>query len=59
MLLVTFKTLQKSEDIRDYTRQITGSKITDLTTTRVLFKKVAKGLDDKDFVIIQQERRIK
>jgi hypothetical protein len=28
-------------------------------TARVLFRKVAKGLDEKDFVIAQQELRIK
>ena len=44
-------TPQKSEDIQEQARQITGLKTTDLTTTRVLFRKVAKGLDKKDFVI--------
>ena len=56
--LVAFKTPQKSADIREYTRQITGLKIADLITTRVLFRKISKGLDDKDFVIAQYERRI-
>ena len=28
-----------------------GLKIADLTTTRVLFRKVGKGLDDKDYII--------
>ena len=59
MSLVAFKTPQKSEDIREYIRQITRLKTADSVTTRVLFKKVAKGLDDKDFVIVQYERRIK
>ena len=36
-----------------------GLKIADLTTTRVLFRKVGKGLDDKDYVITQHELRIK
>jgi hypothetical protein len=31
--------------------QITGLKTLDLATARVLFRKVPKGLDDKDFVI--------
>ena len=31
----------------------------DFATARVLFRKVAKGLDNKDFVIAQYERRIK
>ena len=30
----------------------------DPATTRVLFRKISKGLDDKDFVITQYERRI-
>jgi ABC-type antimicrobial peptide transport system ATPase subunit len=32
---------------------------TDSVTARVLFRKVAKGLDKKDFVIVQQKLRIK
>jgi hypothetical protein len=35
--------------------QITGLKTLDLATARVLFRKVLKGLDNKDFVIAQQE----
>ena len=31
----------------------------DSTICRVLFRKVAKGLDEKDFVIAQHELRIK
>ena len=31
----------------------------DLVTCRVLFKKVAKGLDEKDFAIAQHELRIR
>ena len=59
MLLVAFTTPQKSEDIRDYACQITRFKIADLTTAKVLFRKVAKGLNNKDFVIAQHKRRIK
>jgi len=51
MSLAAFTAPQKSKDIRDYACQITRSKIADFTTTKVLFKKVAKGLNDKDFVI--------
>jgi hypothetical protein len=29
-----------------------------MATTRVLFRKIAKGLDDKDFIITKQERKI-
>ena len=41
-----------------------ASKITelgdiDLSTRRVLFRKIAKGIDEKDFVIAQHELRIK
>ena len=42
---------KKSEDIREQVRQIIGLQTAGTTTTRVLFKKVAKGLDKKDFVI--------
>jgi len=56
--LVAFKTPQKSEDVREQARQITRSKITDPATARVLFRKISKGLDNKDFVIAQHERRI-
>jgi hypothetical protein len=51
MSLVAFTTPQKSKDIRDYACQIIRSEIADLAIARVLFRKVAKGLNDKDFVI--------
>ena len=57
--LIKWKTPQKSNDIRDQARQITGLGTADLTTVRTLFKKVAKGIDEKDFIIAQQELRIK
>ena len=50
---------KKSEDIRVQALQITGLGEADSTTTRILFRKVAKGLDEKDFVIAQHELRIK
>ena len=56
---ITFQTPQKSEDIRKQARQITRLDTTDTAITRLLFKKVAKGLDNKDFVITQQVLRIK
>jgi 4-hydroxybenzoate polyprenyltransferase len=56
---IVFKTPQKSEDIRDQARQITGLGTADPTTARVLFRKVAKSLDNKDYVIAQHELRIK
>jgi len=59
MSLVAFTTPQKSKDIRDHARQITGFEIADPATAKVLFRKVAKGLNDKDFVIAQHKRRIK
>ena len=46
-----WKTPQKGEDIRDQARQITGLRTVDLPTARVLFRKVAKGIDEKDFII--------
>jgi hypothetical protein len=36
-----------------------GLQTADPTTTRVLFRKVVKSLDNKDFIIAQQELRIK
>ena len=56
--LVAFKTPQKSEDIREHARQITGLEMANPATARVLFRKISKGLDNKDFVIAQHERRI-
>ena len=51
-------TPQKSEDVRKQARQIIELEDTDIPTRRVLFQKVAKGLDNKDFVIAQHELRI-
>ena len=45
--------------MREQARQIMGLGTADPATARVLFRKVAKGLDTKDFVIIQHKRRIK
>jgi 4-hydroxybenzoate polyprenyltransferase len=53
-----WKTPQKSKDVQEQSRQITRLKQTDTTTTRVLFKKIAKGLDNKDFIIAKQEHKI-
>jgi hypothetical protein len=58
-LFITFKTLQKGEDIWEQARQIARLKTTDTVTARVLFRKVAKGLNDKDFIIAQYELWIK
>jgi hypothetical protein len=57
--IIAWETPQKSEDIREQARQITRLGDVDLTTYRVLFRKVAKGINDKDFVIAQHELRIK
>ena len=56
---IAFQTPQKSDDIRQQARQITGLEIGDRVTARVLFRKVAKGIDQKDFVIAQHKLRIK
>ena len=50
-LFIEWKPPQKSEDIREQVRQITGLETIDLAAARVLFRKVAEGLDNKDFVI--------
>ena len=44
-------TPKKSKDIREQARQITELKTVNSATARVLFRKVAKGIDQKDFVI--------
>jgi hypothetical protein len=56
---INWETPQRSKDIREQARQITKLGDTDTATCRVLFRKVAKGLDQKDFVIAQHELRIK
>jgi hypothetical protein len=48
---IAWVTPQKSEDMRKQARQIIGLRDTDPSTCRVLFRKVAKGLDNKDFII--------
>jgi hypothetical protein len=55
---ILWETPRKSEDVRQQARQIMGLEQADTTTARVLFRKVAKGLDEKDFLIAQHERRI-
>ena len=56
---INWETPHKSKDIREQARQITGLGDADPATCRVLFRKVVKGLDEKDFVIAQHELRIK
>src|SRR5690348_1363821 len=56
---IQWETPLKSKDIKEQARQITSLKDTDFTTYRVLFKKITKGLNQKDFVITQHELRIK
>ena len=57
--VVEWETPHKSTDIRQQAREITRLRTADQSTTRVLFRKLAKGIDEKDFVIVQQERKIK
>ena len=57
--VIKLQTLKKSEDIREQARQITELKTINSVTAKVLFRKVTKGIDQKDFVIAQQELRIK
>jgi hypothetical protein len=56
---INWETPHKGEDIREQARQITRLGDADLATCQVIFRKVAKGLDKKDFVIAQHELRIK
>jgi hypothetical protein len=48
---IDWETPYKGDDIREQARQITRLRDTNPVTCRVLFRKVAKGLDEKDFVI--------
>ena len=48
---IEWETPLKGKDIREQARQITRLGDADSATCRVLFRKVAKGLDQKDFVI--------
>ena len=57
--IIAWETPKKSEDVRKQVHQITELKDINKATCRVLFRKVAKGLDAKDFVIAQHEHRIK
>jgi hypothetical protein len=56
---INWETPYKGEDIREQASQITRLGDVDSVTYRVLFRKVVKGLDEKDFVIAQYELRIK
>ena len=56
---VSWETPHKGKDIREQARQVVKLGDVDSATSRVLFRKVAKGLDEKDFVIAQHELRIK
>ena len=57
--IIAWETPQKSKDIRQQAREITRLKDIDSSTCKILFRKVAKSLDDKDFVIAKHELRIK
>jgi hypothetical protein len=50
-LFIPWEILLKNQDIRQQARQITGFETTNSATTRVLFRKIAKSLDNKDFLI--------
>ena len=49
--VIELQTPKRSEDIREQARQITELETVNSATARVLFRKVAKGIDQKDFVI--------
>jgi hypothetical protein len=56
---IKWTTPQKSQDIRDQAYQIMALGDTDSSTRRVLFRKLTKSLDSKDYIITEQELRIK
>ena len=50
-LVIKLWTPKKSEDIREQARQIIKLETVNSVTARVLFRKVVKDIDQKDFVI--------
>ena len=58
-LFIIWETPKKGEDIQGQVSKITELGDINLLTHRVLFRKITKGIDKKDFVIAQQELRIK
>ena len=52
-LLIEWKTPQKSVNVWEHARQIAGYRALEPATARTLLRSVAKGLDQKDFVIAQ------
>ena len=53
------KTPKKMEDVRDEVYQISQLGKASAPTARVLFRKVSKAFDQREFVIAQHEQRIK
>lgn len=51
--ITKFQTPQKAVHVREQVSQITGLRTIDTSTTRVLFRKISKGIEQKDFVIAQ------
>ena len=58
-LFIDWKTSYKNENIKEQASQITRLEDVDSATCRVFFRKVAKSLDKKNFIIVQHELRIK
>jgi hypothetical protein len=52
-------TPQKLQDVRDEVHQVSQLGKASIPTARVLFRKVSKAWDQRDFVIAQHEQRIK
>ena len=52
------ETLTKGRDIQEQASKIIGLRDTNVLTRKMLFKKIAKGIDKKDFVIAKHKRRI-
>ena len=49
---IVWETPKKSEDIREQASKITELGSTNLSTRRVLFRKIAKGFDGKDLLLL-------
>lgn len=56
---VEWKTPQKASDIRKYAYIMTQEKDIDLATRRLLFRKISKGFDAKDYKLMQSENQVK
>ena len=56
---IAWKTPQKGSDIRKYADIMEKVDETDIPTRRLLFRKIQKGFDAKDYELVQSKKRIK